>query len=270
MSTGGQSFVSSSFFRRLASLLDSGTPAVLLTVIGARGSVPGKIGAKMFVTDAGHEGTIGGGKVENAAIQEARALLGSDQPCTRVSYDLNRDLGMTCGGSVDILLERLSLPARLVVFGAGHVSEPLCAFAAATGFAVTVCDDREEWLSRDRFPTAARLVNGPPAEAVADARVDGDTFVASVSPGHAVDLDVLTALLRLDVTPRYLGVIGSRRKGILLKKKLLELGFPEERVDAVRIPIGLNIGASGPTEIAVSIVAELVQVRRDSGAETTW
>jgi xanthine dehydrogenase accessory factor len=259
-----------SLYERLTRLLAGREPVVMVTVVEARGSAPGKAGAKMLVTARMTAGTVGGGKVEAAAIEHARSLLGGLGAPELVTYDVIRDLGMTCGGTMTLLYERHTPPARLVIFGAGHVAEPLCAMASLAGFAVTVCDDREDWLSEERFPTAESRILAPMDDAVAEARVDAHTFVASVSRGHAVDQEVVRAIAGLPEPPRYLGVIGSKRKGVELRKGLEEAGVAKAFLDRIRIPMGLNLGAADPPEIAVSIVAELVAELRGMTPVEPW
>ncbi|HET9234175.1 MAG TPA: XdhC family protein, partial [Candidatus Eisenbacteria bacterium] len=140
--------------RSLAVLAARREPLVLVTVVEASGSAPGKPGSKLIVTSDGQEGTVGGGKIEQEAILEARRLLGVMSPPFLHEYHVTHDLGMTCGGSMKLLFESMTPPPRLVIFGAGHVSQALCGMAALAGFDVTVCDDRTEWLTEDRFPDA--------------------------------------------------------------------------------------------------------------------
>jgi xanthine dehydrogenase accessory factor len=257
-------------FRTLADLLDGGEPLVLVTVIEASGSAPGKAAAKMVVTADALHGTVGGGRVENAAIQHARTLLAKPAGPETVRYDVVQDLGMSCGGTMHVLFEPMTPLPRLVVFGAGHISETLCRIAASTGFEVVVCDEREDWLTEERFPDARERILAPWEDAVEKAHLTAETFVASVSPGHALDERVVTAILGSAVRPRYLGVVGSRRKAALLKKGLLENGQAQADVERIRIPMGLNIGAVDPREIALSVVAEMVAVLRGVESVEPW
>jgi xanthine dehydrogenase accessory factor len=173
---------------------------------------------------------------------------------------------MSCGGTMRLLFEPMTPPPRLVIFGAGHVSEALCAMASLAGFDVTVCDERQDWLTEDRFPAAKARILGPLEEAVDTAGIDSAVFVACVTPGHADDERVLRTLFARDHAPCYLGVIGSRRKAVLLRKGLVEAGVPAERTEGIHIPMGLDIGAADPPEIAVSVVAQLVAVLRREDA----
>jgi xanthine dehydrogenase accessory factor len=133
-----------------------------------------------------------------------------------------------------------------------------------------VCDEREDWLTEERFPDASRRILAKMEDAVAKAELGSDAFVASVTPGHAFDERVVRTVLGLPDQPRYLGVIGSRRKAVLFRKELVEAGVAEDVAGAIHIPMGLNIGAADPGEIAVSVMAELVAVLRGVEAERTW
>ena len=252
------------FFKHLAALAAQRVPLVVATVIEASGSAPGKAGAKMIVTAAETHGTVGGGRVESAAILRARELLGSTAGPESSHYDVVQDLGMSCGGSMTLMFEPVTPSPRLVIFGAGHISKPLCAIAAIAGFEVTVCDERPEWLTEERFPDAAERVLAGWEEAVHRARIDAQTFVASVSPGHAFDARVARAILGGGARPRYLGVVGSLRKALFLKRELVEAGLDAEAVARIHSPMGLDIGAVEPREIALSAVAEMVAVLRNA------
>ena len=255
--------------RTLAVLAARREPVVLVTVIDASGSAPGRAGAKMIVTSAGQEGTVGGGKIEQAAIVRSHELLGALIAPIVHEYHVTQELGMTCGGSMTLLYESITPPPRLVIFGAGHVSQALCGMGAQAGFDVTVCDEREEWLTEERFPDARNRILGPLADAVARVGVDG-AFVCCVTPGHASDEGVLLEVLKNGSRPRYVGAIGSRRKAVVLREGLKEAGIPEEIAAGVRVPMGLDIGAVEPREIAVSIMAELIAVLRGSENPRPW
>jgi xanthine dehydrogenase accessory factor len=262
--------VGEALLRTLAELVARRKPLVLVTVIQASGSAPGKTGAKMIVTEDGLVGTVGGGKVENAALLRARELLGGDAGPVVEDYHVTQDLGMTCGGSMTVLFEPMTPPPRLIVFGAGHLSQALCSMASLAGFDVTVCDDRKEWISEERFPEAKERILGSFLEAIDRAGIDAATFVACVTPGHATDLEVVQAMLAKGLRPRYLGVIGSRRKAAILRKELSAKGVSLEEAERIRIPMGLDLGAVDPREIAVSITAELVAVLRGTVNPLPW
>jgi len=254
--------VDSEFWRLLADSAGSREPGVVITVAKASGSAPGKAGAKMLVTGDAQFGTVGGGRVESAAIRHARELLARHGGPDLVKYDVVQDLGMSCGGSMTLFYEPVTPPPRLVIFGAGHIAESLCAMAALAGFEVAVLEDRKDWLTAERFPAATRLINAPLEEAVGLAEIDAATFVTSVTQGHQFDRVVVRTLLTTVGMPRYLGIIGSRRKAEVLRGEFREDGLADADIKAIRIPMGVSIGAVDPREIAVSITAELVAVLR--------
>lgn len=248
-------------FQATADLVERGEPFVMATVVRTGGSSPRKSGAKMVVrADGSIAGTIGGGAIEKQVVDAALALLGSSERETQlVEAHLTHDLGMCCGGKMSVFLEKFGGRERLYVFGAGHVAQPLAALAAQVGFDVTVVDERPEWLNAERFPKARRVLTHP-VDAAKTLPFDGRTFACIVTHDHPLDQEVLQVVLRRPAA--YLGMIGSRRKGERFKTRLAAAGFTPEEVGRFRTPMGLAIGAQGPDEIAVSIVAELVAARR--------
>lgn len=254
--------ISPSLLRSLVEISSRRQPAVLVTVIESSGSAPGKLGAKMIVTARDRIGTVGGGKVEHAAVEAAVDLLGSLEGPFQKRYELVRDLGMSCGGSMKLLFEPMTPPPHLVVFGAGHVAEALCKAAALVGFDIHVLDERSDLLTEERFRDARERHCGPLDRLLEKAKITSDSFVVCVTQGHEADQETVAGILERGLSPRYLGVIGSRRKAEVFRRELLDRGASPEAVDAVRIPMGLPIGAVDPGEIAVSIVAELVAEMR--------
>jgi xanthine dehydrogenase accessory factor len=249
---------------RLAEMATAGSPFVLVTLAGARGSVPQDAGTKMLVDATGlRYGTVGGGRVEHHAIEKARSLLAdpSSAPCTLVEWNLKRDVGMTCGGTVTLLFETYHThPWRVVVFGAGHVGQAVVRCLLLLDCQVVCIDSRKEWL--ERLPTEPQLdtvrLDEPQDYA---ARITSDDFIVCMTMGHRTDLPVLTAVLNRGVTPKYLGVIGSRAKREVLVRDLEAAGVAQEKTAALRCPIGLPLGGNQPGEIAVSVAAEILQVR---------
>ena len=205
-------------------------------------------------------GTIGGGALEHTIIDEARGLLGTDNPAL-AEKNLTQQLGMSCGGGVTILMEPQSYTPRLYIFGAGHVAQPLCQVGALAGFEVTVIDNRPELATEERFPAAAHLRVGEPTEIIEELDFGAaDTYVVVVTYSHALDEQLAAAVLPR--AHRFLGVIGSSRKSKLFRKNLNEQGFSPGLVEAMHIPVGIDIAAETPEEIAISVVAQLVEVRR--------
>ncbi len=252
----------------LARWRSEGRRFVLLTVVEARGFTPQKPGGRMLLGEAGETaGTIGGGAIEHACLDDARALLASAEQTRMVRRQLTTELGMCCGGEMVVHLEVLETRPRLIVFGAGHVARPLASLAHGCGFAVTVVDARPEWLSAERFPDAMRLLREPDA-AARDGGFGRDDLAVVTTHDHALDQRVVQELLPLEL--RFTGVIGSLAKQRKFALRLRARGFSEEQVGRMRTPVGLSIGARTPDEIAVSIVAELVAVRRGGTPERGW
>jgi xanthine dehydrogenase accessory factor len=235
-----------------------------VTIVRASGSTPQRTGAKMLVFADGRTiGTIGGGCYENDAFWKAREALGTGQPLL-LHYELNDDFaqenGLVCGGQMDVHIDPLAPTPRLYVIGAGHVGLHLARGAADAGFHVHVVDDREKFANRERFPTAHDVVVAPLQEWLHGTEIPSAAFVAVVTRGHQHDLDAMRALAARDL--RYLGLIGSRAKVTRIFDALAAEGLPAECLARVRAPIGLAIGAVTPAEIAVSILAEMIAVRR--------
>ncbi len=207
-------------------------------------------------------GTIGGGCYENEASLKARELLGSGRQVL-MHFELNDDFaqenGLICGGQMDVHVDPLEPAPRLYIIGAGHVGWHLARIAAEIDFRVHVVDDREKFASRERFPTAEDVVVEPLAEWLHRADIPSAAYVVIVTRGHQGDLEAMRALAVRDL--RYLGLIGSRAKVARIRSALVEEGMPTECLDRVHSPIGLDIGAVTPAEIAVSILAELIAVR---------
>jgi xanthine dehydrogenase accessory factor len=249
------------FYGALQRLTDDGTPFVLCTVIASHGSTPQKPGSKLVVTPDGTLiGTVGGGAIEKQIVDAALALLNdAGATTTTLETHLTHELGMCCGGKMSVFLEKHARAPALVLFGAGHVAKELSALAVASGFVVTVADERVEWATAERFPGATVLQR--PADDVAREAVGGpDTYYCVATHDHPLDQRCVEALL--DKPWAYLGVIGSRRKAERFRQRLLAAGFSKERVAAFECPMGVDVGALTPVEIAVSITARLISVRR--------
>lgn len=246
-------------FHRFAELADSGLPFVIVTVTGIHGSTPTSNGAKMGVTANGLDcGTVGGGKLEAQALEFASEMLQHGPNIQVVDWSLKADLGMTCGGRVQLLFERIhARPWQIVIFGAGHVTQALANLLVTLPCQLTCIDPRKDWL--EKLPTNARHVHtdDPAAEV---ARLADETFVLCMTQGHRSDLPVLRALYMSSRVFPYVGVIGSQAKSAVLRSELLDLGIQEERLH-FHCPVGLPIGSNAPNEIAVSIAAQLLEKR---------
>jgi xanthine dehydrogenase accessory factor len=214
-------------------------------------------------------GTIGGGCYENDAFWKAREALVTGRSAL-LHYELNDDFaqenGLVCGGQMDVHIDPLEPTPRLFIMGAGHVGWHLGRLAIDAGFRVHVVDDREKFANPERFPGAEAVIAEPIHEWLHRSEIPASAYVVVVTRGHTHDLDAMRSLAARDL--KYLGLIGSRAKVSRIFARLLEEGMPQECLTRVHAPIGLDIGAVTPAEIAISIMAELVAIRRgvDTGA----
>jgi xanthine dehydrogenase accessory factor len=252
-----------SIYEAILEAQHSGQPAALATVIRARGSVPRHESSKMLVFADGHiAGTVGGGELENRTIEAAKQVMhdGSPQIITHSLVDPSRGDAGVCGGEVEVFVEPINPPATFLIVGAGHVGRALAHLAHWMGYRVVVTDDRAELCTHDFIPDADEFVVGPIADALSKTRVDHQTYVACVTRGYLFDVDAVPILLN---TPApYIGVIGSRRRWTMAVKDLHAKGVTDESLARIRAPIGLEIQAETPEEIAVSIMAEIILLRR--------
>ena len=250
-------------FAAVAAALERGEAAALVTIVSTRGSTPQRVGAKMLVfADGRIVGTIGGGCYENDAFGKARQAITNRRP-QLVHYELSDDFaqatGLICGGQMDVYIEPIEPSPELYVIGAGHVGFHLARLAHEVGFRVHVVDDREKFASRERFPTASEIIVEDIPTWIGQAQLQPHAYVVIVTRGHTNDLEALRALAPCDL--RYLGLIGSRAKVVRIFDALTADGTPAECLTRVRAPIGLDIGAVTPQEIAVSILAEIIAVK---------
>lgn len=239
----------------------------MLTVVESRGSAPRKAGARMLLGAAGETvGTVGGGAIEQVALDEARRVLAGGSPAL-LRRGLSQELGMCCGGEMSVFIEAVEPKPRLHVFGAGYIGRPLAAMAVACGFEVTVVDGRPELATPERFPGVTVRCQDPEDVARALDLLPED-FVCVVTHDHALDQRIVQVLLRRPL--RFLGMIGSRGKQRTFVRRLLGQGFGEEQVARLHTPLGLSIGAATPEEIAVSVLAQLIAVRRGMSLDPGW
>lgn len=242
----------------LAEWRRAGRRFVMATVIETRGFTPRKGGTRMLIAEGGETwGTIGGGAIEWEVLERAKALL-AGETTTLIKRHLTQELGMCCGGEMSVFLELVAPAPELVVFGAGYIAKPLAALAAGCGFDVTVVDERVEWARSERFPSA-RLHCGAPETFARAWSTRGDEFAVVVTHDHALDQRLVQALLERPL--RFLGMIGSIPKQRKFALRLKARGFSAEQIARIHTPLGLDIGAESPEEIAVSVVAQLVAVR---------
>ena len=240
-------------------LQNEGTPYVTVTLVEREGSVPCDVGGRMIVTEAGRQhGTVGGGRIEASATDHALTMLRNGPECDLVQWNLNTDLGMTCGGRVRFFFQRASVDGwRICIFGAGHVCQALTRVLAPLPCRVTVVDPRTDWLKQ--LPPAIHVIqSGVTSELIRN--LPDDTQVLSITRGHREDIEVLTEIARSGRRFTLVGVIGSRTKAGTLRRELRERGIDAEQIE-FECPIGLSIGGNHPGEIAISIAARLLQNR---------
>lgn len=243
----------------------------LATIINVRGSIPSFETAKMLVRDDGSiAGTIGGGCVEAEVWQAAKEVMQTEKPRT-LTFNLNQnpkyDTGLVCGGTLEVFVEPILPVPQLYLFGAGHVAHSLYKVARLAGFDVTVVDDRETYANRERFPDAKDIYAEDYDRVLSQLAPTESSFIAIVTRGHHDDMRILRWALKADVPCRYVGMIGSERKFISVTKELKAQGVARERLERVYSPLGIDIGAITPEEIAIAVVAEMIAVRRSSAAQ---
>jgi xanthine dehydrogenase accessory factor len=255
-------------YEEIVKLRREGRRGAVATIVSVRGSIPSFRTAKMLVRDDGSiVGTIGGGCVEADVWQAAREVMEEEKPRT-LTFNLNQnpkyDTGLVCGGTLDIFVEPVLPVPVLYLFGAGHVAVNLYKVAQNAGFDVVVVDDRETYANRERFPEAREIHAEDFDQSMAKLAPNESAYIVIVTRGHRDDMRVLRWAVQ---TPaRYIGMIGSKRKVIAIYHELEKEGLPPELFERVHAPVGLDIGAVTPEEIAVAITAELIALRRHSEA----
>jgi xanthine dehydrogenase accessory factor len=258
-------------YEQIVQLRREGRRGAVATITNARGSIPSFQTAKMLVRDDGSiAGTIGGGCVEAEVWQAAREVMEEEKPRS-LTFNLNNnpkyDTGLVCGGTLEIFIEPVLPPALLYIFGAGHVAYNLYKIATIAGFEVVVIDDRESYANRERFPDAREVIAEDFDAVTARLLVPESSYIVIVTRGHRDDMRVLR--WAIDANARYLGMIGSKRKTISIYKELEKEGIPGEKFANVHAPVGIEIGAVTPEEIAVAIVAEMIAERRHASSNVT-
>jgi len=247
------------FYSQLHQLILENRTAVLCIITHTSGSSPRKAGSKMIVfPDRKITGTIGGGSIEFQAISDALEVLKSGIPFKK-SYNLEDDLGMHCGGQVEVYFEPVRSLIDLYIFGAGHIGRVVARYALDFGFRVTLFDERDSIFNEfDSSPY--RCLAGDYMTAIENAEFSENTFSVIVTPQHEFDEKIVIQLARKPFA--YIGMIGSKRKVADVKKNLMEKhGFTEEEINKVDMPIGIKFNAETPEEIAVSIIAKLIDVK---------
>jgi xanthine dehydrogenase accessory factor len=251
-------------YEEIVKLQRDGHRGAVATIVNVRGSIPAFKSAKMLIRDDGSiSGTIGGGCVEAEVWQTAREVMTSEKPRT-LTFDLNQDpkydTGLVCGGTLEIFIEPILPPSLLYIFGAGHVAQNLYKVANNAGFDVIVADDRETYVNRERFPDARQVIAADFDQTLAAMTPNESSYIVIVTRGHRDDMRILRWAVQTQA--RYIGMIGSKRKAIAIFRELTKEGLKPELFDRVHSPVGLDIGAITPEEIAVSIMAEIIGVHR--------
>ena len=255
-------------YEELVRLRKLGQKCAIATIVQVRGSIPSYESAKLLVREDGSMmGTIGGGCVEAEVWNAAREVMETEKP-QHLSFNLGQeaayDNGLICGGELDIFVEPILPQPGAVIFGAGHISKSISKVANLAGFSTIIVDNREAFANRDRFPEAAEIHAEEYEDTFPKLSVNETSYLIIVTRGHRDDMRVLR--WAITTTARYIAMIGSKRKVINVVKELQKEGIAREHFERVFAPMGLEIGAVSPEEIAVSVVAEMIAVRRNAGA----
>ena len=251
--------------RALVDALEKQTPAAIATVVKTHGSAPRAVGAKMLVYANGSiVGSVGGGEMEKLVIQDAQAAIHDGKPhyLDFVLSKPERGDPMVCGGEMEIFVEPLLTTPTLLLVGAGHVGAAVAELGNFLGFRVVVIDDRPEFLSREKFPHADELRAGDVVKEIQKVDITPQTFVVLVTRAHTLDADLLRAVI--DKPAAYIGMLGSERRALTVFKMLKQEGVSDETLKRVHAPIGIEINAETPQEIAVSIMAEIIRAQRET------
>jgi xanthine dehydrogenase accessory factor len=256
-------------FEEIIRLRRLGQKCALATIVQVRGSIPSYESAKLLVREDGSiVGTVGGGCVEAEVWAAAREVIETEKP-KHLTFSLGQDAaydnGLICGGQLNIFVEPVVPQPRAIIFGAGHISKGLCKVVTLAGFAATVVDDREQFANRERFPEADEVFADEYESIFPRLEVNETSYIIIVTRGHRDDMRVLK--WAVSTPARYVAMIGSKRKVISVIRELEREGIPRDQFERVHAPMGLEIGAITPEEIAISVAAEMIAVRRNAGSE---
>jgi len=251
-------------YKKINELLEQGETFAVVTIVRTEGSTPRKAGAKMIVLPDGSTfGTIGGDCVEAGAVAEALEAMKEGKSKTFTVALKEEELGgigMKCGGMAEVYIEIITPTPKLLIIGGGNIGSQLAKLGHDVGFSVTVIDPA---VKREDFPEFVEVIPEPVEKGVARVAITPQTYIV-IATGHKYDEDALRAVINSNAA--YIGMVGSRRKAAVTLKKLIDEGIPEEKVKMVHTPVGLDIGAETPEEIAISIMAEIIKERRKPGA----
>jgi xanthine dehydrogenase accessory factor len=256
-------------YARVAAAVAEGERVAMATLVRVEGSTPRELGSKMLVyADRQIAGTIGGGAMEAAVIEAALEALAEGKP-RLLRYELRDpaegDLGI-CGGEAEVFVDVIAPRPTLLVVGGGHVAMPVAELGHQCGFRVVVLDDRAEMVSQERFPHAAERIAGEIVSKLREMPLSPQWYVVIVTRGHAYDQEALRTVVGSQAA--YIGMIGSRRKVRTTFDRLMADGVPASLLERVHSPIGLDIGAQTPAEIAVSILAEIIWLHKGAGGQS--
>lgn len=258
-------------YQAILDMQSRGESGALCTIIASHGSVPRHTGSKMLVYESGQiTGSVGGGEIESRVIEEAfeSMLDGKVRKLTYNMVDPNRGDPGVCGGQAEVMVEPILAQPTIIVIGGGHVGKTVTHLAKWLGFRVVLSDDRAEFCNSQAVPEADAYLNCPMAEIPTKTRITSQTMIILTTRGVSVDTPGLPALLDTDAS--YIGIIGSKKRWLATRKNLLDNGIQVEKVNKVISPIGLELKAETPEEIAVSILAEVLMLRNQaSGTRMT-
>lgn len=256
-------------YEEVVRLRRSGQKCAIATIVQVNGSIPSFQSAKLLVREDGSMvGTIGGGCVEAEVWNVAREVMETEKP-RHLTFSLGQDAaydnGLICGGQLNVFVEPVLPQPFAYIFGAGHISKSLSKVATMAGFATVIADNRDAFANRDRFPEADQVYAEEYEDLFPRLSINESSYIIIVTRGHRDDMRVLR--WAVGTPARYVAMVGSKRKTISVVKELEKEGIPRTAFDRIHAPMGLDIGAVTPEEIAVSVVAEMIAVRRNPDSE---
>lgn len=248
--------------QKIDDIIKSGKKAALCIIIETKGSSPRKSGSKMIVFEDGtQEGTIGGGSLELRVAEDAKEIM-KGSVARKFSYDLGEDLSMNCGGYAEVYIEPILPQQQLYIFGAGHIGKVLAKYSPDFGFAVTLIDNREG-IENDFGQTSLNLDTRIYSEAAQNINFNDQSFIVIVTPKHKYDEEILEIVAKKPAA--YIGMIGSKNKVAKAKERFLkEKILSEEELNKIDMPIGVKFNAQTPEEIAISILAKMIDAKNSN------
>jgi xanthine dehydrogenase accessory factor len=256
-------------YEEILRLRRAGQKSALATIVQVNGSIPSFESAKMLVREDGSiVGTVGGGCVEADVWTAAREVIETEKPkhlTFILGHDANYDTGLICGGQLNVFIEPVIPAPRAFIFGGGHVSKSLSQVARIAGFETVIIDDRDAFANRERFPEADEVYSGDYEDVFPKLTIHSSSYIVIVTRGHRDDMRVLR--WAVGTPAKYISMIGSKRKTISIVHALEQEGFAREQFERIFAPMGLEIGAVTPEEIAVSVVAEMIALRRAAASD---